>query len=98
ERFAEQIQEELNVKQVTLHDPAAGPLLQYDIKANLKTLGPKLGGQLKAAQAVLAAMDSATVAARVQAGKQVELTLPDGPVMLDPADLWVQTKAAEGWS
>jgi isoleucyl-tRNA synthetase len=98
ERFGGQIEEELNLKQVSLHNGDAGPLLQYDVKPNLKTLGPKLGGQLKAATAALAALKPAEVAARVQAGQGIELTLADGPVTLEPADLWVQVKAAEGWA
>ena len=47
ERFADQICEELNVKRVTLHDPASGPLLLAELKPNPKNLGPKLGAQLK---------------------------------------------------
>ena len=41
ERFADQICEELNIKKVTIHDPAAGPLLRLQLKPNPKNLGPK---------------------------------------------------------
>src|SRR5262249_2763444 len=51
-RFAEQMVEELNIKQVSLHEPSAGPLLQVETKPNLKTLGPKLGQRLKEVQTV----------------------------------------------
>jgi isoleucyl-tRNA synthetase len=97
QRFAEQIEEELNIKKVTLHDKNQGPLLQFEVKSNLKTLGPKLGSRLKEAQAALEKLDPATVAARVQAGQTVELPLADGTVTLEPGDLWVQPKAPAGW-
>ena len=54
ERFADQIQEELNVKKVTIHDPATGPLLTQEVKANMKTLGPKFGPRLKDVQTAIA--------------------------------------------
>jgi isoleucyl-tRNA synthetase len=98
ERFADQICEELNIKKVTLHDPARGPLLSQEIKPNLKTLGPKFGPRLKAVQAALAAADPTQVASKVQAGEPVELQLPDGPAALDPADVVVQPKAPAGWT
>src|SRR5262249_36772702 len=92
------IMEELNVKKVTLHDPAAGPLLALDVKANMKTLGPKLGPRLKEVQAALAATPAAELAAKVQAGQPFDLACPRGLVTPDPADLWVTTKAPEGWA
>jgi isoleucyl-tRNA synthetase len=98
ERFADQIREELNVKKVTLHDPARGPLLRLEAKPNMKTLGPKFGPRLKAVTAALAAADPAAVAARVAAGEAVTLTCADGPATLDPADVVMATKAPEGWA
>ncbi len=98
ERFADQIMEELNVKKVIIHEASAGPLLTLDVKPNLKTLGPKLGPRLKEVQAALAATSPVTLAAKVQAGQPFELTCPGGSVLLDPTDLWVTTKAPEGWA
>jgi isoleucyl-tRNA synthetase len=43
-------------------------------------------------------MNPAEVAALVLAGKPVEVQLADGPVTLEPADVWVQPKAPAGWS
>jgi isoleucyl-tRNA synthetase len=98
ERFADQIVEELNVKKVTLHDPAKGPLLTVEVKPNLKNLGPKLGPRLKDVTAALAATNPAELAAKVQAGQPFEVMTPSGPVTLEPADLWVSSKAPEGWA
>jgi isoleucyl-tRNA synthetase len=97
ERFADQIKEELNIKTVTLHDGSQGSLLQFEVKLNLKALGPKLGNRLSEAQTALATMDPAAIAVRVQAGQPVELPLADGALTLDPTDLWVQAKAPAGW-
>jgi isoleucyl-tRNA synthetase len=98
ERFAGQICEELNVKKVTLHDAAKGPLLSFDVKPNMKSLGPKFGPQLKQVQAALAQADPAKLAELVQAGKPVELACSNNSVALDPADLLVSLKAPAGWA
>jgi isoleucyl-tRNA synthetase len=98
ERFADQIAEELNVKRVTLHDPARGPLLRQRVRVNPKTLGPKLGARLEQARRALAAADQALVAERLQTGQPFELDLADGAVLLGPGDLVVETEAPEGWA
>jgi isoleucyl-tRNA synthetase len=98
ERFPDLIREELNLKQVTLHDPSNGPLLGIEVKPNMKTLGPKFGPRLKGVLAALAAADAAEVAAKVRAGEAVILDTPDGPVTLDPGDGVVSLRAPEGWA
>jgi isoleucyl-tRNA synthetase len=98
ERFADQIIEELNVKKVTLHDPAAGPLLTPDIKANMKTIGPKFGPRLKDVQAAIAAAPAAMLAEKVQAGQPFELLFGNETFTLDPADVVVQMRAPDGWA
>ncbi|HEV3448829.1 MAG TPA: isoleucine--tRNA ligase, partial [Gemmataceae bacterium] len=98
ERFAEQICDELNVKKVTLHDPAHGPLLQYDVKPNPKTLGPKLGPRLKEVQGALAALEPAKLAALLDSGNPVVLNCASGEVTLEAGDLFKQVKASEGWT
>jgi isoleucyl-tRNA synthetase len=98
ERFTDQICEELNIKQVSLHDPEWGALLEPVVKLNMKTVGPKFGPRLKTVQAALAEVDPAAVAAQVQSGEQVELACSDGPATLDPADLVVQLKSPDGWA
>jgi isoleucyl-tRNA synthetase len=97
ERFADQVKEELNIKRVTLHDPGAGPLLGYEVKPNPRTLGPKFGPRLKEVQTALARADADAVARKVTAGEPVELECPGGAVTLEPSDVVVQTRAAEGW-
>jgi isoleucyl-tRNA synthetase len=98
ERFGDQLREELNVKAVSLHDPEWGPLLKPEVKPNLKTLGPKFGPRLKDVVAAIAKADPAMLAAKVRAGETIELACGGETVQLDPADLIVQVKAAEGWA
>jgi isoleucyl-tRNA synthetase len=98
ERFAEQICDELNIKKVELHEPANGPLMRYDVRPNMKTLGPKFGPRLKEVQSALAAMNPVAVAEKVQAGQGVNLPSSDGLLVLEPSDVTVQTKAPEGWA
>ena len=97
-RFSEQIAEELNVKKVSLHDRAKGPLLRYEIKPNLKSLGPKLGMRLKEVQNALAAQDPLAVTEKIQANGTLEVSIAGGPVLLESNDILIDTKAPDGWA
>ena len=97
-RFAEQISEELNLKKVSVHDPAQGPLLSYEINPNLKTLGPKFGEQLKQIRTALAAFDANSLATKVQAGDKIELDCAGKAVVLDSSDILLKAKAPDGWT
>jgi isoleucyl-tRNA synthetase len=94
ERFADQICEELNVKKVTLHDPANRPLLSQEAKANMKTLGPKFGPRLKDVQVAITGAPAAMLVAQAQAGQPFELS----GFTLDPTDVVVSLKAPDGWA
>jgi isoleucyl-tRNA synthetase len=98
ERFADQIREELNVKKVTLHDPAGGPLLRHLVKPNMKVLGPKFGPRLKEVQVALAAADGAALVKEFEAGRSYELSCPGGAVLVEPGDVVVALQAEEGWA
>jgi isoleucyl-tRNA synthetase len=98
ERFSTQLLDELNVKQVTLHDPGKGPLLTLEVKPNPKSLGPKFGQRLKDVTAAVAAGNPAELAAKVQAGEPFELATSDGAVTLEPSDLLVSSRAPDGWA
>jgi isoleucyl-tRNA synthetase len=97
-RFAEQISEELNVKKVTLHDPGQGPLLRYEIKPNLKSLGPKLGERVKEIQKALTALDPMAVVEKIQAGGSLEVLCGGQAMVLDKNDILMNAKAPEGWA
>ncbi|HYT91930.1 MAG TPA: DUF5915 domain-containing protein, partial [Gemmataceae bacterium] len=97
ERFGDQVREELNLKRVTLHDGNES-LLRDEVRPNMKTLGPKFGARLKEVVAALAAAHPTEIAAKVSAGAPFELPCPGGAVMLEPTDVLVQCRAAEGWA
>jgi isoleucyl-tRNA synthetase len=98
ERFADLLRDELNVKCVTLHDPAQGPLLRLEVKANPKALGQKeLGPRMAEIQAALAALPPEELAAKAQKGT-FDLACPGGTVTIEPGDLWVTPKAPDGWA
>jgi isoleucyl-tRNA synthetase len=94
ERFGDQIIEELNVKAVTLHDPATGSLLRQEVRPNMKTWGPKFGRHLKDVQAAFAAAGSEKLATLVRKGAPFTL----GEFTLDPADVLVSDTARDGWA
>src|SRR5882724_2007395 len=98
QRYAEQISEELNLKKVRLHDPAQGPLLRYDINPNLKTLGPKFGERVKEIRTALAALDSNSLVAKLQAGGSIELDCAGTTMVLDANDILLKAKAPDGWT
>jgi isoleucyl-tRNA synthetase len=98
QRFAEQISEELNLKRVTLHDPAEGPLLSYEVSPNLKTLGPKFGERLREIRRALAELEANSLAAKVQAGENIEIDCTGTTVLLDASDILLKAKAADGWA
>jgi isoleucyl-tRNA synthetase len=75
-----------------------GPLLAQEVKANMKTLGPKFGSRLKEVQTAIAGALGATLAAQVQGGQPFELLCDGGPVTLEPVNLIVTQKAPEGWA
>src|SRR4029453_5215392 len=97
QRYAEQISEELNLKKVSLHDPAQGPLLRYEVNPNPKTLGPKFGEREKEIRTALAALDSKSLVAKLQAGGSIELDCAGTTVILDANDILLNAKAPEGW-
>jgi isoleucyl-tRNA synthetase len=97
-RFTDQISEELNVKKVKVHNLTDGPLLSFDVKPNLKTLGPRLGEKLKEVQGALASLDLTAMAAKIQAGESLEIRAGATALVLSQNDLLIQAKAADGWS
>ncbi|MFO0807462.1 MAG: isoleucine--tRNA ligase [Gemmataceae bacterium] len=94
ERFAGQLAEELNIKRVTWHDPVAGPLLGFEVKANMKTLGPKCGPRLQEVKKLIEGGDTAVKP--LLDGQVTELAL--GEIVLTAADFTKTPKAAEGWA
>jgi len=101
ERFADQICEELNIKKVSIHEPTQRALLRYEVKPNLKTLGPKFGPKLKQVQDAIAqaAGSPAPIIKAVAEKLPIQLHLANSELVeLDSGDVIIQTKGPEGWA
>ncbi len=99
ERFAQQVLEELNVKQMQVVSPEqSGEIMSYTIKANFKLLGPKMGKKLPELQKALAGVNGSQAAGRVRNGQNLEITLPEGEiVVLAPDEVLVEARQKEGY-
>jgi isoleucyl-tRNA synthetase len=97
-RFAEQICEELNIKRVAWHDPAIGPLLTAEVKANLKTLGPKAGPRLQMVKAAVEGIPAVELTVGTRGGKSIEVVVAGDPVVIAAVDFTVNYKAPPGWA
>jgi isoleucyl-tRNA synthetase len=97
ERFSDQLREELNVKRVTFHDEAAGPLLRSGVNLDMKSAGPKFGPRLKEVQAALAQANGEYIVKQLMSHRAVELPCPGGEVRLEYRDVRPFFIAPEGW-
>lgn len=92
--LADIVADELNVKEVRFgRDESA--LAELSAKANYKTLGPKLGGQMKKAVAAIAAFGPAELS-KLFAGENVDIQLDGQTVALAPADVLIQRTPKPG--
>jgi len=97
-RLKDQILDELNVKDVRALDEL-GDVVSHEIKPNLPVLGPKYGKQLGAIRAALGAANPGDVAATVERGETVALTLKDGATVdLLPEEVFVSLRKREGFA
>jgi len=86
---------EINVKNIEFITDASG-LLNKGAKANFKTLGAKLGKDMKQAADLIAAFDNAQIDA-LEASGQMEITVNGKEYTLTPDDLVINTEDLPGW-
>jgi len=89
------ITDELNVKAFEYVEDE-GRLVNYRILPDNKILGPKHGGLFPKIRAALAAENPLSVAARVQAGEAVMVSVEGTAVELQASEIVVQTSPREG--
>jgi isoleucyl-tRNA synthetase len=97
EGLAEIVREELNVRRLRFV-AAAEELGRYEVKANYRTLGPRFGRDMPLAATAIAALDPDHVAAALQAGAEIGISVAGRDHTLAPADLLLTLKAPEGYS
>lgn len=96
-RFAEQIKEELNVKEVELLDQYAD-LVQYTLKPNLPVVGKKVGKQVPLLKKALDQADASYVARMVRDNLAFEVEADGVRFELQPNEVLVDAKSPEGYA
>jgi len=94
EGTSEIIAEELNVKKVDVNEDDS-ELVTLSVKANFKSLGPKLGKRMKFAAAAISALDGSGVEALTRDGR-MSLQLPDGELDISLDDVILQRDERPG--
>lgn len=97
QRHAQQIRDELNVKQVEIL-PLDAKLVTYRIKPNLPLVGKRYGKLLPAIRETLSRSDGAGIAAKVARGEAITLEVSGQSIALDPTELLVETSSAQGFA
>ena len=96
ERLRDVVVDELNVRGLRVAGDES-ELVAYTVKPNLKVLGPRLGKQLGALQAVLRDADTAALVAELRGAGSVTLTAGEGEVSLVEEDLLIETGSPDGY-
>ncbi len=96
EVLVDQLQEELNVKEVRFVDTE--DLVDYRVKPVHAKLGPKYGALLPRLSEALAHLSAEGVARRVQAGEPVEVSVDGQVIELLPDEILVETVEKAGYA
>jgi isoleucyl-tRNA synthetase len=91
------VAEELNVDEIDVADELS-EVLEFELVPNFRTLGPRLGEQVKDLKPALAALDGATAAAALESGHSITLVLSGGPVELGPDDVQLRVRGQQGFA
>lgn len=90
------ILDEVNVRDIEfIRD--AGAVVNRTAKANFKSLGPRLGKQMKEAAALIAALDAAAISRFLDAGS-LDIAIGQTALTLGPEDMEIVSEELGGWS
>ncbi len=95
--LADQIAEELNVKEVRFLG-VTDTFVDYEVKPNLPRLGRRLGRLLPALRAALADVDGREVAANVREGRPTVVEVEGQAVELAPEDVLLDARSPAGYA
>jgi isoleucyl-tRNA synthetase len=73
-------------------------VLEFELVPNFRTLGPRLGEQVKFLKPALATLNGVEAAAALEAGQAITLELPEGPIELSPDDVQLRVRGQEGFA
>jgi isoleucyl-tRNA synthetase len=91
------VAEELNVDEIDVADELS-EVLQFELSANFRTLGPRLRGDAQHLGPALAMLDGVEAAATLEAGGSITVDLPGGPVSLGPDDVQLRVRGQQGFA
>jgi len=91
------VEDELNVDELE-YATDLGAVLSFEIVPNFRSVGPRLGEAVKELRAALGALDPASVAATIEAGGTVAVTLSTGTFELGADDLDLRVRGQEGFA
>ena len=90
------IKEEINVKEIKFMD-SKDRLVQYSVKANFKTLGPKYGKHMKSINIMLESANADVIVDKVQSGEGYYITIEGNSFKITEEDLVISYKNKEGF-
>lgn len=96
EEYLDILKEELNVKKVAFISDSSG-FASYEIKPQLRTLGPKYGPLIGKIREYLAQCDSTTLVNAVRKGEAVIVSIDNTPVAFKEEDLLISDKNKKGY-
>jgi isoleucyl-tRNA synthetase len=91
------VADELNVDEIDTGDELSD-VIQFDLAANFRTLGPRLGERAKDLKSALASLDGAAAAEELEAGRSITVMLAGEPVELSPDDVQLRVRGQEGFA
>ncbi|MFK8051476.1 MAG: isoleucine--tRNA ligase [Woeseiaceae bacterium] len=94
---AQQIREELNIKEIEAVARDAS-LIEYRIKPNLPVVGKKYGKQVPLIRQVLAEADGDAIASAVAAGDAFDIEVSGNTLTLSEEDVLIESASASGYS
>lgn len=96
EEYLDILKEELNVKKIAFISDSSG-FASYEIKPQLRTLGPKYGPLIGKIREYLAQCDSTTLVNAVRKGEAVTVSIDNTLVAFKEEDLLISDKNKEGY-
>ena len=91
--WSDDISSELNVREVVVTEDA-GELIQYKLRPNLQTLGPRVGREVNNVKEALSTADALEIVQMMKKGETVTIS----GFELSAADVLVDVEAVEGWA
>lgn len=91
------VEDELNVDGLEFMEETGG-VLRFELVPNFKTLGPRLGEDVKHLRSALQSGDTAIFASRLEAGLPIVITVEGRSIELSSDDVELRVKAAEGFA